>query len=330
MSKYASLKIDTNRCDGCGMRFSVLNLLVNLVLGVIKGVVGFLSGSHALKASALYSINDVLSAFIVIVSLKVGGRPADDEHTYGHGKAEFVAIAMMSFVMVAGVLFIVFYSVADIIRGLEGPPHISALLVALLCMVVGELLARMGFCAAGRSDGSVALKSSAKHNRADAVSSVAVAIGVGGALMGLHMLDPIIAIFETIHISILSGEFFGKAIKGLMDSSLTAGERERISQAGCRVPGVSRVALLRSRKMGAVSYVDIVVDVPGDVLVEQADKVAEQVKATTSKALGRAVETHVRFQAARTAGHIEPTPHVVENSIVENSIVENGAGGSHA
>ncbi|MHC4176048.1 MAG: cation diffusion facilitator family transporter [Planctomycetota bacterium] len=297
MTESASLKIDTNRCGTCGMRFSVLNLLVNLALGLIKGLVGFLSGSHALKASALYSINDVLSAIIVIVSLKVGGRPADKEHAYGHGKAEFVAIAMMSFVMVASVFFIVFYSVVDIVRGLEGPPHVAALFVALLCLVVGELLARMGFCSAGHSGGSVALKSSAKHNRADALSSAAVVVAVGGALLGLHLLDPIVAIFETIHVSILSGEFFGKAIKGLMDSSLTAGELERVSRATCRVPGVSRVALLRSRKMGSVSYLDIVVDVPRDIVVEQADKVARQVKATTVTVLGRSVETQVKFQA---------------------------------
>ncbi len=312
MTECASVTIDTDRCDGCGMRFSVLNLFANLVLAVIKGLVGFLSGSHALKASALYSINDVLSAIIVIVSLRVGKRPADEQHAYGHGKAEFVAIAMMSFVMVAGVFFVVFYSVVDIVRGLEGPPHVAALFVALLSLVAGELLARMGFCAARNSENSVALKSSAKHNRADAISSLAVAVGVGGALLGLHILDPIIAIFETIHISILSGEFFGKAIKGLMDSSLTAGELERISRATCQVPGVSRVALVRTRKMGAISYVDIVVDVPGDVIVQQADQVAQQVKATTCQALGRSVITHVRFQAEQSANRIVPTRRVVE------------------
>jgi len=313
MTKNDSQKNDTNRCGGCGMRFSVLNLVVNLVLGIIKGLVGFLSGSHALKASALYSVNDVLSAIIVIVSLKVGGRPADGDHTYGHGKAEFVAIGMMSFVMVAGVFFIVFYSVTDMIRGVEGPPHFSALLVALLCLAVGELLARMGFCASRHTEGSVALKSSAKHNRADAVSSVAVAIGVGGALMGLHMLDPIVGIFETVHISILSGEFFGKALKGLMDSSLTGAELKRISEASGQVSGVTRVSRLRSRQMGSIAYVDIVVEVPGSVLVGQADEVAREVEVAAEKALGRTLETHVRFQAEQTIDRTGQLPVLQES-----------------
>lgn len=300
MYESASLKIDNDRCDGCGMRFSMLNLLVNLILGIIKGLVGFLSGSHALKASALYSINDVLSAIIVIVSLKVGKRDADHSHAYGHGKAEFVATAMMSFVMVGGVFFIVYHTLIELVRGVAGPPHVNALFVALLSLAVAELLARMGFCASRHSDGSVALKSSAKHNRADAVSSLAVAVGVSGALLGLHWLDPIVAIFEMIHISVLSGEFFGKAVKGLMDSSLTAVQRERIVQAGSEAPGVTRVALLRTRKMGATAYVDIVVDVPGDMRVGEADKVARQVRESARKALGGAVETHVRFQSAHS------------------------------
>ncbi len=312
MTECVSAKIDTNRCCSCGMRFSVLNLLVNLALGTIKGLVGFLAGSQALKASALYSINDVLSASIVIVSLKVGGRPADERHAYGHGKAEFVAIALMSFVMVAGVFFILFYSLIGIIRGVEGPPCVSALLVAALGLVVGELLARMGFCAARHSDGSVALKSSARHNRADALSSLAVAVGVGGALLGLHLLDPIVAIFEAIHISMISGEFFGKAIKGLMDSSLTTEEVQSISRATCRVPGVARVAMLRTRKMGATCHVDIVVNVSREVTtVQQAQQVAQQVRSTTGRALGRPVETNVRFAVEPTDSRTEPTRGVV-------------------
>ena len=83
MAQIASLKIGTNRCDACGMRFSLLNLFANLIMGIIKGVVGFVSGSHALKAGALYSINDVLTAVIVIVGLKAGAgvRPTRNTPT---------------------------------------------------------------------------------------------------------------------------------------------------------------------------------------------------------------------------------------------------------
>jgi len=296
MTECVSIKMDSSRCRSCGLRFSILNLFVNLALAIAKGLVGFLSGSRALIANSLYSINDVLGAIIVMVSQKVGKRPTDEKHAYGYGKADFVAIAIMSFVMMSALFFIVFYSVVAIIRGVEGPPHVSALFVALLSMVVGELLARMGFCSARTSD-SPTLRSCAEHNRADALSSLAVAAGVGGAILSLHVLDPIVAIFEVLHICIISGTFFGKAIKGLMDLSLPAQEVERISQVCGQVPGVSRVALLRTRQMGNKSCVDMVINVSRDISVKQAHKVALQVKSAIRVTLERSVETHVRFKA---------------------------------
>jgi len=288
------------------MRFSSLNLFVNLALGIVKGVVGYLSGSRALLACSLYSVNDVLSAIIVMVSLKVGRRPADPGHPYGHGKAEFVAIAIMSFVMVAGLFFIIYYSLKDILGGVEGPPHVAALFVAGLSFVVGELLARMGFCAARHTDDSPSLLSSAEHNRADAFSSLAVVVGVSGALLGYHVLDPIVAVIETLHIGIICGRFFGKAIRGLMDSALPPHEVECISQACGQVPGVSRLAHLRTRQMGIKSCVDMVVNVPAHISVEQANQVALQVKSTVEEALGRSAETQVRFKADETRDSMEP------------------------
>jgi cation diffusion facilitator family transporter len=313
MTKSVSPNIDSSRCRSCGSRFSILNLFVNLALTIIKLVVGFLSGSRALLACSLYSFNDVLSAIIVMVSQQVGARPPDREHAYGYGKAEFVAIAVISFIMIAALFFIVFYSVTDILRGVEGPPHVAALFVAVLSLVVGELLARMGFCSARHSDDSPSLKSCAEHNRADALSSLAVAVGVGGAILGLHVLDPIVAIFEVLHIGFISGAFFGKAIKGLMDLSLPPPEVERISLACGQVSGVSRVALLRTRRMGIKSCVDVVVNVSRDISVEQAYKVVLQVKSATKIALGRSVETQVRFKADETSDGMEPTRGTVRS-----------------
>lgn len=297
MTERVFTETDNDRCHACGMRFSILNLCVNFALAIAKGFVGFLSGSKALIAGSLYSVNDVLGGFIVIVSLKVGESPIDEEHAYGHGKAEFIAIAIISFIMMAALFFIVFYSVTDIVRGVEGPPHVSALFVAIMSMIVGEFLARMGFCSARHSDDSPSLQSCAEHNRADALSSLAVAVGVGGAILGLHVLDPIVAIFEVLHICIISGTFFGKAIKGLMDFSLPARELEHITLACDRVPGVSRVALLRTRQMGTQSCVDMVINVSGNISVKQAHDVALQVKSAIEETLGRSVETHVRFKA---------------------------------
>ena len=279
------------------MQFTKLNLVFNTALAVTKGVVGFLSGSRALVAGALYSINDVLSAIIVIISLKVGRRPADEEHTYGYGKAEFVALALMSFVMVAGVFFIIFYSVVDIVRGVEGPPHVASLPVAALAVVTNEYLARRGFCAARTLGGSPALYTSAEHNRADALSSIAVLIGVGGATLGLHVLDQIVAIIETAHICWLSGTLFGRSARGLMDTALPREEIDHVARSCYQVDGVLRVLQIRTRLAGTVTWVDVVFTVSRELAVAQAAEVADRVQAQVIAALNRKISVHVRFLA---------------------------------
>ncbi len=306
-------RVRYTHCLACGMRFSVLSLIVNLSLAILKGVVGLLAGSRALLAGALYSINDVLSAAIVMMSLKIGRSPADKSHAYGYGKVEFLGLGIISLVLVSGVFFILFYSVVDIIRGVEGPPGIASLGVALICLATNEYLARKGFCAAKHLDNSPALHTNAEHNRADAVSSLAIIIGVGGAILGLHVLDRIVAIFETVHICWLSGSLFGKSIMGLMDSSLPLTEVTLISRATAKVPGVIRVLDIKTRMAGAQSWADIKVAVSGDLSVEKAHKITEQIRTQAKKALGRSLETHVRFKAEDVPDNVTPIWGLVED-----------------
>jgi len=285
----------------CGRRFSFVNLWANLALAVIKGAVGYMAGSRALVAASLYSINDVLSAIIVLVTLKVGRRPPDEDHPYGHGKAEFVAIGLMAVVLAVGVFFILFYSLIDIFRGVAGPPHMVALGVAALAMLTNGLLAKRGFCAA-RFFGSPALHTSAEHNRADAISSFAVVIGVSGAtFLGIHVLDQIVAVFEALHILWLGGTLFGKSLRGLMDTSLPPSEIEDALDACREVEGVVRVLDLRTRLAGSYVWASVVVAVPTEYTVEQAEEVCNKVRTALRQRLGRSLEAHVGFRADDSA-----------------------------
>ncbi|MCP4678536.1 MAG: cation transporter [Deltaproteobacteria bacterium] len=307
------MKLDRSRCRGCGFRFSVTNLFVNLILAVIKALVGFFSGSRALQAGALYSVNDVLSAIIVMVSLKIGKRPPDKKHAYGYGKAEFIALGTMSFVLVGGVFFIVYYSVVDILRGVDAPPHAASLGVALLTLATNEFLARKGYCAARHHNNSLALHTSAEHNRADALSSLAVLVGVGGATLGFHVLDQIVAIFETVHICWLSGTLFGKSIKGLMDAALPPEELERIDKACRRVPGVIDLISLRSRAMGTTAWVDATVTVSAELTVEQAHEIVEKLRAEIREVMNREIDALVAFKSAAPKTDSGPLGRIVED-----------------
>jgi cation diffusion facilitator family transporter len=286
------------RCQSCGTQFTWLNLIVNLALAILKGVIGVAAASRALMAGALYSINDVLSAIIAMISLRVARRPADQDHAYGHGKAEFIAVGIVSTILAVAVIFILFYSVADIIQGIDAPPHLIAILVAAVTMATNEFLARRGFCAAERL-GSPVLRTTAEHNRADAISSLATIIGVGGAKLGIHLLDPLVAIFETIHIIWLSGSLLGNALRGLMDTALPPAMVSRVSSACNLVPGVEGVLRLRTRQAGPLPCVDVEVAVADHLTVLEAQAISHEVQRAVRSAMGRSTETQVKLRSTR-------------------------------
>ena len=264
------------------MRFSALSLFANLALAIVKAVVGVFSGSRALMAAALYSVNDVLSAAIVMVSLKFGRRPADSDHAYGHGKAEFIAIGLVGLILAVGVFFILFYSLIDVIRGVSVGPHFIAVAVAVLSLVVNGMLALKGSCAA-RMLASPVLHTAAEHLRADAVSSAAVLVGVLGAFLGLHILW-------------LAGTLFGTSIKGLMDTALPEEEIDELHKAVSRVDGVVRVVDVKTRLAGCYAWADVVVALPKGYSVARATEVCDDVRSAVATGLHRPIETQVAFR----------------------------------
>jgi cation diffusion facilitator family transporter len=291
------------KCGPCGMRFASVSLAVNLALAVLKATIGVFGRSRALMAAALYSINDVLSSVIVMISLRVAKQPADEKHPYGHNKAEYIAIGVVSGILAVGVLFVLFYSVSAIVNGTEGAPHFIAFVVAALSFAVSTFLTRYAQCAAYCSASPV-LHTSAAHNHADAVSSIAVMVGVGSALMGMHVVDPLVAVFETAHIMWLSGTLFGRSLGGLMDSALPREMIERITTACLSVPGVRELVELRSRQAGSESWVDLVVGVRSGLTVLQASELTKEVKKAIFEEMGPAITAQVGFRGEGTESRL--------------------------
>lgn len=279
-----------------GLRFAGLALAVNSLMAAIKIGVGLFSGSHAVLASALYSINDILSALAISVSLRVGNRRATKDYPYGFGKAEFIAVGIVSLTIAIGVFCMFFFSVVDIVLGVDGPPHMVALTLAAASLGVSWTLSRKGHRLAADLE-SPALMTSADHHQADAEGSFAAIIGVGGALLGFHVLDRVVAIFETLHIVALSGTLLAKAVKGLMDTALPEEDVELLEQVCVEVPGVERLVRIWSRRVGSDTWVDLAVAVPAGLTVERAHEVRKQVSDAVRRVLGPAAAIQVRFQA---------------------------------
>jgi cation diffusion facilitator family transporter len=287
-------------CDLCALQFSWLTLAVSGGLGLLKLAVGIMAGSKALIASTLYSVNDILSGIVVIISMRVARRAPDDSHPYGYGKAEFVAVGIVSLILAGAVVYIISHSVAVLLGGMSAPPHLIVLPVTAVAMATNEFLARRGFCAAKRTESPV-MHTAAEHNRADAISSLAVMIGLGGATLGLHFLDPIIAIFEAVHIVWLAGALFGQSLRGLMDAALPPAAEARIARACRKVPGVTDVVGLRTRQVGAYAWVDAEVQVADGTGVDRASEICRDVQRAIRAALPQLVRSQVKFRAGGAA-----------------------------
>ena len=283
-----------------GIAFSALSVVTNAAMGTLKFLVGLAYGSPALMAGALYSVNDVLSSIAVNISLRVSGREPTDDYPWGFEKAEFLATGMTGVVLGVAVTGVFVYQYQDLVSSRVAPPHITALGVAVLSIFVSGYMFRRAHHFS-RELSSPALHTTAEHSKADAISSVAVLVGIGAAGLGFHVVDRIVAIFEIGHIVFLAGELIGHAMGGLMDRSLPDEDLDMIRQACIDVEGVEAVLHVRSRKGSRSCWVDVVVRVPEELTVAQAHGLTEQAVSAIRAVIGESARSHVRFQAAATA-----------------------------
>jgi cation diffusion facilitator family transporter len=231
----------------------------------------------------------------VAVSLRIGYKRPNSRYPYGYGKAEFIAVGMVSLAIAIGVFSMFLFSALDIFKGVAGPPHVIAIALAAMSMLVSWALARRGHALTQLIE-SPALMTSVEHHHADAVGSLAAIIGVGGAVLGLHVLDRIVAIFETLHLIALSGSLLAQSAKGLMDAAIPGEDVELVEEAAGSVRGVREVAFVRSRRIGSKTWIDLGVRVSSRIKVHQAHRISEQVAAAVSDVLGPSTVTQVRFQ----------------------------------
>lgn len=282
------------------LRFAGLTLAVDAVLALFKVVVGALSGSHALLVGALYSVNDVLSSIAVTVSLRISNRRPSTEYSYGYGKAEYIAVGMVSLAISIGVCLMFVFSMTEIVQGVANPPHFTAALLAGLSMVVSWFLAKRSHKLA-QALRSPALATSADHHHADAHGSLIAIVGIGGAILGFHALDRIVAAVESLHLVALSGTLLAKAVNGLMDRAMPDEDTELLVDACGKVQGVRRVAHVRSRNIGSQTWIDVGVVVGARVSVAEAQRIVSRVTDVVHGTIGHHAVTQVRFQGPRFA-----------------------------
>ena len=284
-----------------GLRISVVGLLVNGGLAIVKLVAGVLGHSYALIADAVESLADIFSSLVVWSGLRVSAQPADANHPYGHGKAQPLAaliVAIMLFGAAIGISI-------EAIREIRTPHHAPAwytLAVLIGVVVVKESMFRIVRRVARQIDSGAVLLD-AWHHRSDALTSAAAAIGISVALIGGEGYEPAddwAALFASAVIVFNASRLSVAPIHELMDAEAPH-VTEEVRRIAEKVPGVEGVEKLFARKSGMRYWVDMHIEVVPTMAVRDAHELAHDVKNAVCTAMPNVQDVLIHIEPHKPA-----------------------------
>jgi cation diffusion facilitator family transporter len=261
------------------LRATFLGLAVNVALTAAKFLAGILGNSQALIADAVESLADIFSSIIVWRGLVVAETPPDEDHPYGHGKAEPIAAAIISAMLLLAAALIGYRSY----RGVLEPrlaPSAWTLIVLVAVIAVKETLFRFVLSEAARVN-SPAVRADAWHHRSDALTSVAAFFGIGVSLLGgkgYENADNWAAMAAACVIAFNGWRLLRPAFNDLMDRSPDREIIEHIKKVAASIPGVAGVEKCYVRKMGYRLYTDMHIEVDPEMTVVCSHGIAHAVK----------------------------------------------------
>jgi cation diffusion facilitator family transporter len=262
-----------NRAD----RVIRIGFWINAILMALKLAAGHFGHSEAVFADGVESACDFVGIALTIIALKVGRKPFDEDHPYGHGKVESLSAVFVALIICLTGAWILYGSVSTIISGEFQSPKMIAVLAAAATILIKETLYRYSVRVGGAL-GSPALLAIAKDHRKDAVTSVATLIGVGCAYFGFGIMDPIAAGITSFFIFHIGYQTFRTSAHELMDGQPQTEEVDAIAEIANRVDGVDRIHEIRARRSGQFLIVDLKLDMDPEMTVKQSHEIATLVK----------------------------------------------------
>jgi cation diffusion facilitator family transporter len=267
-------------------KFAWLSIAAAIVTIGLKTLAYLLTGSVGLLSDAMESIVNLVGALMALAMLTVAARPADEEHTYGHSKAEYFSSGVEGTLILIAAISI---GVAAVERFIA-PKPLEQIGLGLAVSVVASAVnfgAAMILRRAGKRYQSVTLDANSRHLMTDVWTSAGVLVGVGAvALTDWERLDPMVAVLVACNIVWTGTKIIRTSVLGLMDTALPPGEQERLKQVlePYTKDGIQYHAL-RSRQAGARKFVSLHVIVPGGWTVNQGHQLLERVEADIRKTL---------------------------------------------
>lgn len=249
--KYNDLKLAER-----GARISIM---AYIALSLLKLSIGYIYNSEALMADGLNNTTDIMASLAVLIGLKISRKPADENHHYGHFRAETIASLIASFIMIAVGLDVLYNAVHSIIYFNAQAPDLIASIVAVVCALAIYIVYRYNKKIAIKIN-SAGLMAAAKDNLSDAWVSIGTAVGIVASQFGLPWIDPLAAVIVGILIIKTGWDIFREASHNLTDGFHKA-ELDRIAEIINMVPGVRKIKSLKARFHGNNILLDVVVSV---------------------------------------------------------------------
>ena len=265
-------------------RVTIVGALVNLLLSALKLVVGWMASSAALMADGIHSLSDLASDALVWFAARHAHEEPDDEHPYGHGRFETAATLGLGILLGIVALGIVWDAIERAASGVHAVPGMLAVYAALISIFAKEALYWYTIVVAKRVRSEM-LRANAWHHRSDAISSVVVLIGIGGAMAGWSDLDSVAAVVVGAMVAKIGWDLGWEAMRELVDEALEPEQVESAQQAIMAVDGVRSLHMLRTRRQGHQASADVHVQVDPRLSVSEGHMISLAVEEQLKEAV---------------------------------------------
>ncbi len=287
-----------------GKKVTLVGVVVNTLLILIKFVAGIVGNSQALIADAVHSISDLFTDAVVLIGIQISQKPPDKTHHFGHARLETLASTIVGMALVATAIYIGVDASLTIYHHREYHPTLLALSGAGISIALKEALYHYTV-RTGRRIKSQLIVANAWHHRSDAFSSIAVFIGVGGTLIepSWHILDAYAALLVSFFVVKVGLEILQQALREFTDTAPQPDVIAQIKQCALSVNGVVGTHDLRVRTSGGLYQMEIHIVVDGRMTVSEGHKIAKEVENCLVEDVGN---------LARIIIHVDPEAEATE------------------
>lgn len=292
-------------------RVTIAGSIINILLLAFKFAAGILGHSSAMIADAIHSLTDFVTDAIVLVFVRLGSKPTDHDHDYGHGKYETLASAIIGVSLLVVGMMICYSGVTKTYHAMCGEPLQQPGFIALAAAVASVVLKEWAYrftVRVGRRCHSEAVVANAWHHRSDALSSVGTTVGIGGAIIlgeKWAVLDPLTAIVVSFFIMKAAWSVLSKAVDELTDGSLPKETEDEIESIVNEDKDVSVVHNLCTRRIGNRIAIEMHVRMPGETSLYVAHHHATEIEQRLKQRFGADTHISIHLEPVKVNGHYE-------------------------